>query len=366
MERKKGISMVVLIATITIMLILITTATIAGTTTANNSKKIAFASEISSIESAVKNYASVNDSTYPIKSSVVLDISGAKNEIAQFNDENISSNYTVVLYEIDYEKINITSLKYGNLKQDSNDEYLISLKTGKVYYAKGLQIGSNTYFSYTDDLKDLLEYNMEKNYDTQNSLISFIPNNISWSNQKIDVTVKIPISYIVSSVSVDNDNVTLSSKDSKYYYYVVSKASNYIITVKYKKSSTSSEETIKYSVQNYDVTSPTIQLNKENIVYLSNFSNGQIGYVRIDTILDKQSGIKYVKYEEDSIYTKENLSLSVVSKDDVKSHFEKNGNKVEHNIVPINEGVKKITVYAEDNAGNWTLDSFDITTNSNY
>ena len=27
---------------------------------------------------------------------------------------------------------------------------------------------------------------------------------------------------------------------------------------------------------------------------------------------------------------------------------------------------EKITVYAEDNAGNWTLDSFDITTNSNY
>ncbi len=360
MNSKKGISMMSLMVTIVIMVILLTTATVGGITTVNNSKKISFANEISTLENAIRNYTQVNEGDYPIKESVVLDLGTLKSEVDQFSGETISSTSKIVLNEIDYEKLNYTSLKYGNGNLGENDEYLVSILTGKVYYAKGLSVGNKTYFSYTDDLKGLLEFNIKKNFDEQKAVITFVPSTIDWTNKEIKVTVKVPISYIVLSVRVGDENISLSSQDELYYYYIVTKASNYTVEVKYKKDSTSSELTAKYSVNNYDNTPPTVIVDKENQVYLSDFTKNQIGYAKIISKSDDLSGIKYIKYEENSTYNKSNITSSIVNREDVKSHFESNGSNVINDTIPINKGVKEITVYIEDNTGNWSLDSFDV------
>lgn len=360
MKNKNGISMVVLIITITIMLILLSTATIGGIATVNNSKKISFANEISMLEGAIKNYTIINDGSYPVKGSVVLDLKQCTNELEQFSNEVISTTSKVVLNEIDYDKLEYKALKYGTGDLGENDIYLLSTTTGKVYYAKGINVGNKTYFSYTEDLKKLLKFNTEKNFDMQKAVVSFKLNTTDWTNKEVEVTAKIPISFTVLSVMADNEEILLSSQDSMYYYYTISKASNYTVEVVYKNDSSSGEKIAKYSVENYDEVSPTILIDKDNQVYIDSLANDQIGYVKILDKSDNLSGIKYMKYEDNSLFNKENILNKVVNMEDVKSHFENNGKIILNDTIPINKNAKDITVYIEDNTGNWSLDTFTV------
>ena len=128
------------VATVTIMLILMTTIIIAANSISDNSKRISFASEIKSIQQAVNSYVTKNEGEYPTVNSIVVDISKLDPTYqTQFtaNQESVVDG-KIILNEIDYQKIGITDLKYGNGKRGTNDIYAVSTQTGKVYYVMGV------------------------------------------------------------------------------------------------------------------------------------------------------------------------------------------------------------------------------------
>ena len=108
----------------------------------NNVKKTNFLKEINAIQERVNAYLNENPNDYRILNNVVINVSNeSEKNKTQFtsNGEEIISN-TVSLYEIDYEKIGYDNLKYGNKSSGTNDIYVMSATTGKVYYAKGFKV----------------------------------------------------------------------------------------------------------------------------------------------------------------------------------------------------------------------------------
>lgn len=353
--------MVALAATVTIMLILTTAITIGGVNTSNNAKKIAFATELKTLQEAVDEYVNENNGSYPIGNSVVVDITSLSTENKQqFNKETDGYNSgKVLLYDIDYEKINVKSLKYGDESNGANDIYVVSNTSGVVYYAKGLKIGNNTYYTLNDELTTLLNENADKNLVNTASVIVFQPNTTEWTKDEIEVTVKVPKTFTVSKIESGGVNIPLTSSETLYNNYVVKKASNYQINVTYTPKG-GSVTTATYEVKNFDNTAPTFTIDKDNQIKNNSTNSNQIGYVKILNKKDDVSGIKVVKYENDSLYTVDNITNGTITKDEVKEHFQKNGKVLTTDIVPIEKNVGKITVYMEDKAGNASISTFDV------
>ncbi len=353
--------MVALAATVTIMLILTTAITIGGVNTSNNAKKIAFATELKTLQEAVDEYVNENNGSYPIGNSVVVDITSLSTENKQqFNKETDGYNSgKVLLYDIDYEKINVKSLKYGDESNGANDIYVVSNTSGVVYYAKGLKIGNNTYYTLNEELTTLLNENADKNLVNTASVIVFQPNTTEWTKDEIEVTVKVPKTFTVSKIESGGVNIPLTSSETLYNNYVVKKASNYQINVTYTPKG-GSVTTATYEVKNFDNTAPTFTIDKDNQIKNNSTNSNQIGYVKILNKKDDVSGIKVVKYENDSLYTVDNITNGTITKDEVKEHFQKNGKVLTTDIVPIEKNVGKITVYIEDKAGNASISTFDV------
>ena len=361
MKKKYGFSMVALAATVTILLILTTAITIGGVNTSNNAKKIAFATELKTLQEAVDEYVNENNGSYPIGNSVVVDITSLSTENKQqFNKETDGYNSgKVLLYDIDYEKINVKSLKYGDESNGANDIYVVSNTSGVVYYAKGLKIGNNTYYTLNDELTTLLNENADKNLVNTASVIVFQPNTTEWTKDEIEVTVKVPKIFTVSKIESGGVNIPLTSSETLYNNYVVKKASNYQINVTYTPKG-GSVTTATYEVKKFDNTAPTFTIDKDNQIKNNSTNSNQIGYVKILNKKDDVSGIKVVKYENDSLYTVDNITNGTITKDEVKEHFQKNGKVLTTDIVPIEKNIGKITVYMEDKAGNASISTFDV------
>ena len=155
---KKGFSLAALTATATIIIILMSVVIISGNKTGDSRKKSNFAAEISTLQSAIDSYISSNPYDYPFLNSVTLDLSNVSEQNRlQFtnNGDKIDGN-VISLYEIDYEKIGYTNLKYVNKKESTNDVYLVSGTTYKVYYGCGFKVGNEVYYTLTDELKSNL------------------------------------------------------------------------------------------------------------------------------------------------------------------------------------------------------------------
>lgn len=299
------------------------------------------------IQNAVDAYYTKNNATFPVKDTVILDISNVRANVkGQFteNGETIVNN-TITLCEIDYDKIGIDALKYGRKQNGSQDVYVVSRKTGNVYYALGVKIGNDTYYSLSDDIKNILSYNSGKN--TVNApVILFEASATDWTNQNVNLTVKVPIRYTVSEVKINNSIlVSQSSTSQGYYIYNVAQEGNYYVKVTYKDNSDVNQTTkeARYTVTNVDKEKPNIEFGNQIKVETEN----SIGYQEIKSVSDSLSGIKKVKYDYGE-YTED-------------SHFQNGGIEVTDNIIYLKNKYDKVTVYVEDNAGNYQIKVLNVT-----
>ncbi|MEG2348649.1 MAG: hypothetical protein RSB67_03275 [Clostridia bacterium] len=339
---KKGFSLVALIATVTIIITLISTITFSAINASNTSKKITFATEINMIQEASDAYKIKND-IYPIKDNVIIDVTKlSQEEKKQFTDNgDVITNNKIVLGKVNYMDIGINNLKNGTLK-DTADLYAVSPITGKIYYAKGYIVGSSKYFTLTSSLKTLITINQEKNFKKAEAPVIFIPSTTEYTNDSkgVTITVKVPSSYNTVSVYKDNNNVvpkknTEGSGEYMYDIYETSDIKNYSIIVKYDgKIST-------YNVSNIDTKSPDFEMS--SFVPVNEPKGDIVGYYKITKKNDNISKIKKIKYEE-GVFNNNTL---------IKDHFEVSGNLIKEDIIPVKKGIRKITVYMEDNAGNW-------------
>ena len=351
------------VATVTIMLILMTTIIIAANSISDNSKRISFASEIKSIQQAVNSYVTKNEGEYPTVNSIVVDISKLDPTYqTQFtaNQESVVDG-KIILNEIDYQKIGITDLKYGNGKRGTNDIYAVSTQTGKVYYVMGVTISNYSYYTLTSDLSKLLKLN-DNQIDDTDPVIIFTPNKIEWTNQEIKVSIKIPKIFSLLEIKVNGTEISITDpiEEGSYNVYNVSNPGNYSIDVTYRKSEDSVENSYaKYSVTNFDNVAPTFTLSEAKKMEGGNLSS----YVDITSKVENGSGLKKIKYEYNGIY---DSAVSDEDKNSVKSHFENNGINLDTKatVIPITKGTRKLTVYMEDNAGNWSMQTLAFTQNT--
>ena len=170
---KKGVSLIVLLMTIAVMLILLTTITVSSSNIINNSKKRQFAKELYEIQNLVDKYKYENND-YPYI------IENDENKTVKKNVENISNIFVgeekvdnvITLYPINLSKVGVENLSRGiNKEDDEEDVYAFSNKTGKVYYVKGYKVGDDTYYTLTDELKELLGFKIKSSEDSNTTII---------------------------------------------------------------------------------------------------------------------------------------------------------------------------------------------------
>ena len=349
---KKGISLSVLSVIIVIMVILTTTVTTTGSMALSNSKKMKFASEIAFVQEMVDKY--INDkSDYPTNNIVEVDLSNVTaNSIVQFDDE-IKNGNVITLYELDFSLLGKTDLIYGT-KEDAKDIYALSKDTGRVYYIKGLKVRDITYYTLTEDLKESIGYVSNVGAISKDGIIFNLSKN-TWTNQNIDSSIKVPnkseYANVIVSVIQNNaviKNVDLSETTKEYYVYEISGVTgNYDVEVSYTKNSKSSLQT--FNVTNYDGISPTLTVNE--VKEMVNESDGiKQTYISID-IANDISGIKHAKYETVNIL-----------EENAKQYFAGNGMQILNNTIIADKYTKYVTIYVEDNAGNYTMSTVTLNT----
>lgn len=338
---KKGITMVVLMVIVVIMLILISTITIVGSNTLNMAKKMSFASEVEMLQEEVDTYRVNNNGEFPISDFINVNLSNASENVkSQFvdNKEEVL-NDEVNLAKIDYQKIKINNLTYGYGKTGNDDLYVVSPKTGIVYYAKGLKVGSITYYTLTDELKKLIQYNKKNDEINTDDAIIFDSSNNNWTNQSIDYTIKVPKKYSNITVKADENIVNIDNTviDDSYNIYKIQIDQNCIINVSYTNEENTSKN-IRHSVMNIDKISPSIVA--DNI----KGTNTTKKYIKVSA-LDSASGVKVVKYDTDKI-----------NNDYVgRAYLVSNGKDVKNDVIEVDSTLPYITLYVEDNAGNYNI-----------
>ena len=154
---KKGITATSVAIMVVVIIILLGTITTISYNSIQNAKKIVFSLEISNIQEEVDRYVKDSiDSSYPtLGNSYTINLSNvSENAISQFDGEEKNANNEINVLEVDLTILGIADTTYGN-KKTSSDVYVLSEKTGRVYYLAGIKSKNTTYYTLTDDLIEL-------------------------------------------------------------------------------------------------------------------------------------------------------------------------------------------------------------------
>ena len=252
---KRGISLIVISVSAIVVLTLLGVITFSLIETSNKAKKIQFAEEIEMVQIAVKSYYNINKE-YPVTQNIMVS-NILQSSLDQFEGETkneTSGEY--VLSIIDYQKAGIKNLKYGNSNGSADDVYAVSLQTGKVYYAKGLKIGSKIYYTKTDEISNLINDTGKLNSD------EYTRKAILYNEQEIEVksgntretqkriTLQVPKVYEKISVRVNSGTtqVNSSSQNENYYIYIIDVNTSSTIFVEYSFDGNTLKETYNVSV----------------------------------------------------------------------------------------------------------------------
>ena len=349
---KKGISLLMLSTIVMVMLVISTSVVIAGVNALNSSTKVKFANELFYLQDIVNSYVKSHQGEFPVDESIVVDLSNVTAEsITQFGDETKTNN-TIILYKVDKTKLNKMDLRYGNEKNNNkNDVYAVSKETGRLYYVQGVKVSGKTYYTLTQDLEDLIQYDKISGAFNRDGIV-FIPSTTLWTNENISVSARVPKDYNVVEATVKNANndviASLSGTTEKDYtvYDGTNLGENCYIEIKYQKS-TEDTGTLRqvYAASNVDKT--PISINNLKVTNLAN-NEENIDNVSISFDLSNDiSGVKALKYEP------ENISSEEIA----KSYFKTSGILVQNNVIVVSATSGNVTIYVEDKAGNVSLET---------
>ena len=349
---KKGISLLMLSTIVMVMLVISTSVVIAGVNALNSSTKVKFANELFYLQDIVNSYVKSHQGEFPVDESIVVDLSNVTAEsITQFGDETKTNN-TIILYKVDKTKLNKMDLRYGNEKNNNkNDVYAVSKETGRLYYVQGVKVSGKTYYTLTQDLEDLIQYDKISGAFNRDGIV-FIPSTTLWTNEDISVSARVPKDYNVVEATVKNANndviASLSGTTEKDYtvYDGTNLGENCYIEIKYQKS-TEDTGTLRqvYAASNVDKT--PISINNLKVTNLAN-NEENIDNVSISFDLSNDiSGVKALKYEP------ENISSEEIA----KSYFKTSGILVQNNVIVVSATSGNVTIYVEDKAGNVSLET---------
>ena len=156
--RRKGVTLVTLIAIILVGIILTSTIVISYSSFKTNARKKAFATEIYIIQKQIQDYK-LRNNKYPIKNEVEFELSDFDSELVSIlgeqNEEIIDEK--VKLYTVDLSMLDIESVVRGTQKDSELDVYAYSTKTGNLYYLMGEEIEDQIYYNFNNELYNLLK-----------------------------------------------------------------------------------------------------------------------------------------------------------------------------------------------------------------
>ncbi len=192
MENKKGVSLIILVVTIIVLSILVSVSITKGFQSINQSKINVFVTEISQIEEIVRSTIELGNKKAYVDNKVITYnqfvnlvktnyttveeqnkvITVVKNEMTE-NGEATDSTFS----KVNIEKLSNNKITNGRGNKGNTDYYYISNKTNRVYYAKGIKVKKEQFFSLTDrinfvskdDIDVIINENKEMDIDMTDS-----------------------------------------------------------------------------------------------------------------------------------------------------------------------------------------------------
>lgn len=369
---KKGITLISLVITIIVLLIILSTVVISTVTITNNSKKATFAKDLKTIEEAVISEYSTNGvlptTTLTYSLEEMKTISEKPEKIAAELTENKDDAITTEFYQVDLNKIGIKNSSRGN-GSGQNDMYFVSSENLNIYYLRGLNVSSNTYFSITSALIKGSKIEKKANEGTEGSDvvlangIKLSKNKKIWTND-LAVTVQlklegtetagfsiaggtpIPLTTGITKISLNSSTLTGTALNTFNDAEIANKT---IVITKTIPGSASVIATI--DIKNLDLQAPTPGGNSPKLVATST-KNTLTFSGMTDT---GGSGIKEIRYEyikklnSSNIYENAYIPQPTIDSEYLKSSGKKTDST---SVVCLPKHITKIAATWIDKAGN--------------
>ena len=390
MDKKSGVTMLILILIIILVLILVGITIASAGNTIDNARLVAFATDLTKIEDATKNYYFQNNSL-PITD----ETSYLKDDILQIVKDENKDSFTEALnlnedngedtsfYKIELGALEVEQTTRGTKKNGKEEDvYVVAFPSMNVYYLAGVKAKSNWYYALTPNLVDLVKLdsnvdNTDESTYTAEGLIVKKKNKI-WTNKfeftiiadidardtlslklnnsaekQIQVTTGQNIIHFNGSIKTCTSNtlnkeISLGITDAEIASFNSTNESKVITIYRKNGGSVLGEITLKYD--NYDSTLPVIE---EKNTISSGTTQNTLTFKASDTL----SGIKELRYEYLKKYD-ENGSIenyySVTSFDEeyMKGSAKKATVKNGEVTIKVPKNIYEIEVVAFDKAGN--------------
>lgn len=398
MEKKQGITMVILVATVVIALIIMSVSILAIKNSIKNATLTTFKEELVSISQAVETYYLLNkempsfeqtSTSYSASDleNLTLSKDDFNNEISLNNEEE-----NTVFYKIDLSKINVDKTVRGNKKNsDESDIYIVAYPSFNIYYLKGINVDNVYYFSYIKFSENMnkIEINQSTSQEITQGDLKVKKNVKVWTNKlNLEVTSyigennSIGFKYVNNSgeerVSVFNFNsdkknttniiniddledVGFSASQSQEFKALPQDKKKLII---YKLQGQDVVAQVEVDMSNYETKSPTYTVSNE----ISSKQDYNEVTLTVKDDVSKMSKVKYEYYKKVTAEGEEvyNADSNFYKKDNLV----KNGKeaKIENDgkvTIKVPKEITAIKCVAIDKASNIT-DVIDIDTKTAY
>lgn len=144
---KKGVSLLIVVVAISVMVILISTTIIFGTSSIKTAQYEEFLSQLNRVSSSLNEYTLQNNSL-PTTNEVVSGISLGDEFFAELIEKKDENNR---LYVIDVDLLRDGTIKRGYGTVQDQDIFVVAENTNNVYYVKGFKYKGKVYFGQKVD-----------------------------------------------------------------------------------------------------------------------------------------------------------------------------------------------------------------------
>ena len=140
---KKGLSLSTVIIAISIMLILVSSVSVIGSSAITSANFEEYKSNIERVSDDVNIYVTDNG-TLPVTNEVIAINSLGQDFLNQVKENGDLANK---FYVVDISKLNDYNIKKGRGTVDNKDVFLVTENTNNVYYLKGFKYRGKVYFN---------------------------------------------------------------------------------------------------------------------------------------------------------------------------------------------------------------------------
>lgn len=144
---KKGVSLLIVVVAISVMVILISTTIIFGTSSIKTAQYEEFLSQLNRVSSSLNEYTLQNNSL-PVTNEVVSGVSLGDDFFAELISKKDENNR---LYVIDIDLLRDGTVKRGYGTMKDKDVFVVAENTNNVYYVKGFKYKGKVYFGQKVD-----------------------------------------------------------------------------------------------------------------------------------------------------------------------------------------------------------------------